>query len=82
MLLFNGRIRVKIGLSGLRRRRREKDWSQGELGRRVGVSTNTILNLEKRRVDPSAALLVALAKELECSTDELLNMQASNGGAV
>lgn len=42
--------------------RRERGYSQEELGRLLGVSRQTIISIEKGRFDPSLPLAFAIAK--------------------
>jgi len=48
--------------------------SQTELGKRVGLSTNSISAIESGHVDPKASKIKAIAKVLGVSTDYLLGM--------
>ena len=52
--------------------RRDKGLSQTELARRLGVSPSAVGRYEQGRREPAAALIVALAREFEVSTDYLL----------
>ena len=52
--------------------RRRKNISQGELARRLQVSPSAVGMYEQGRREPSAELLVRLARELEVSVDYLL----------
>ena len=52
--------------------RRERGFSQGELARRLQISPSAMGMYEQGRREPSAQILVALARELEVSTDYLL----------
>jgi putative transcriptional regulator len=45
--------------------RLEKNWSQQELGRRLGVSRQTIISIESYRYNPSLELGMRLSLELE-----------------
>lgn len=45
--------------------RLEKNWSQQELGRRLGVSRQTIISIESYRFNPSLELGMRLSHELE-----------------
>ena len=45
--------------------RLEKNWSQQELGRRLGVSRQTIISIESYRFNPSLELGMRLAHVLE-----------------
>ena len=46
----------------LRVLRAEQNWSQAEVGERLGVSRQTINAIERERYDPSLPLAFAIAK--------------------
>ena len=52
--------------------RRERGLSQAELAARLGISPSAMGMYEQGRREPSADTLVALARELQVSTDFLL----------
>lgn len=52
--------------------RRERGMSQAQLAARLGISASAMGMYEQGRREPSADMLVALARELEVSTDYLL----------
>ena len=52
--------------------RRSKNISQGELARRLQISPSAVGMYEQGRREPSAELLVRLAREREVSVDYLL----------
>jgi transcriptional regulator with XRE-family HTH domain len=52
--------------------RRDKGWSQAELAGFLGISASAVGMYEQGRREPSAALLVALARSFEVTTDFLL----------
>ena len=52
--------------------RRDMGWSQAELARLLGISPSAVGMYEQGRREPSVALLVALARSFEVSTDFLL----------
>lgn len=52
--------------------RREANLSQAELARRLQISPSAMGMYEQGRREPSAGILVALARELGVSTDYLL----------
>ena len=58
--------------------RREAGLNQAELAARLGVSPSAMGMYEQGRREPSAQLLVALARELGVSTDFLLTGQVAN----
>jgi putative transcriptional regulator len=45
--------------------------TQEELGRRAGVSRQTIISIEGGRYDPSLALAMKLSKLLDASVEEI-----------
>jgi len=49
--------------------------TQVELAARVGVSQAAVANWEKGTADPTVANVLALAKILHCSTDEILGLR-------
>ncbi len=49
----------------LRVLRAEQGWSQSELARRLDVSRQTVIAIEKERYDPSLPLAFKLAKVFE-----------------
>ena len=52
--------------------RRAQGLSQAELAQKLGISASTMGMYEQNRREPSVQMLVALARELEVSTDFLL----------
>lgn len=55
--------------------RREMGWSQSELARLLGISPSAVGMYEQGRREPSVALLVAMARSFEVTTDFLLTGQ-------
>lgn len=55
----------------LRERRALRNWSQAELGSRVGVSRQAIIAIETGRFDPSLPLAFKLARVFGVSIEEL-----------
>jgi len=58
----------------VRQHRARLDLTQQELARRVGVTRQTILAIEKEHYVPSALLAFLIARELEMSVDELFEL--------
>ena len=56
--------RVKVFREG-------RSWSQGELGRRLGVSRQTINAVETDKYDPSLPLALRMAKLFAVPVDQL-----------
>jgi len=57
----------------IKKLRKQRGWSQAELGRQVGIHSGHISRLETGRYQPSVDLLKKLAQTLDVSTDYLLN---------
>jgi putative transcriptional regulator len=51
--------------------REERGWSQGELGRRLSVSRQTINAVETDKYDPSLPLALRMAKLFAVRVDQL-----------
>jgi transcriptional regulator with XRE-family HTH domain len=56
----------------VRELRKERGWSQAELGEKVGTDSQHISRYENGRITPSVDALVRLAGALEVSTDYLV----------
>lgn len=52
--------------------RRDMGWSQAELAHQLGISPSAVGMYEQNRREPSAALLVAMARIFTVTTDFLL----------
>ena len=57
--------------NSIRARRTAKQWSQAELGERLGVSRQTVIAIENGKYDPSLPLAFKLAAVFEASIEEL-----------
>ncbi len=55
----------------LRVLRAEREWSQAELARRLGVSRQTVNAVEKGKYDPSLPLAFKIARLFERSIEEV-----------
>ncbi len=51
--------------------RAERDWSQGELAKRLDVSRQTVNALETGKYDPSLPLAFKIARLFELSIEEI-----------
>lgn len=51
--------------------RKERGLSQEDLGKRLGVSRQTIISIEKGRFDPSLPLAFAIAKTFDLPIEEI-----------
>ena len=66
-------------LNRLRVARAERDLSQGELARNVGVSRQTISSIETGQYCPSTLLAFRLARVLRVRVDELFWLEGDPG---
>lgn len=55
----------------LRQRRAERDWSQGELAERLGVSRQTVNAIETGKYDPSLELAFRIAKVFKTRIEDV-----------
>jgi putative transcriptional regulator len=53
--------------------RAERDWSQQDLGERLGVSRQSVNAIEKGRYDPSLPLAFTIAEVFELSIEEIFS---------
>jgi putative transcriptional regulator len=51
--------------------RAEREWSQAELGERIGVSRNSVNAIENGRHDPSLPLAFRIAKQFDLPVDQV-----------
>lgn len=63
---------MSIG-ENLKRLRRDKGWTQGELASECGIRLGQISKIERNDTDPKLSTIYALIKALECSPNSLLN---------
>ncbi|MDT0172283.1 helix-turn-helix transcriptional regulator [Exiguobacterium sp. BRG2] len=55
----------------VKKMREERDWSQGELAKRLNVSRQTVISIEKERYNPSLDLAFSLADLFERRIEEI-----------
>jgi len=60
----------------LRELRAAKDWSQGELASRLGVSRQTINAIETEKYDPSLPLAFKIARLFKLSIEEIFEVDS------
>ena len=53
--------------------RAEREWSQEDLGKRVGVSRQAIIAVEKGKFDPSLPLAFSLAEAFGLTIEEIFS---------
>lgn len=68
---MNNRLRVL---------RAERDWTQGELAERAGVSRQTINVIESGKYDPSLPLAFKLAEVFRTTIEEIFFPDPGQGG--
>jgi transcriptional regulator with XRE-family HTH domain len=56
----------------IRRMRRDKGWTQGQLADRAGIKLNHVSKLEQDDTDPKLSTLYKLMQAFSCSPDSLL----------
>lgn len=66
------RENMAIG-DNLKRLRRDKQWTQGDLSKASGVKVGHISKLENNDSDPKLSTLYKLINALECSPNAMLN---------
>ena len=62
----------------LRVQRAERNWSQLELGLRVGVSRQAINAIETGKYDPSLPLAMKIARVFEHRVEEIFELEESD----
>lgn len=60
-------------LNRVRALRQERGWSQGDLGRQLGVSRQTVNAIENGRYDPSLPLAFAIARLFALSIEQIFD---------
>jgi putative transcriptional regulator len=58
----------------VRRLRRFREWTQEELGERVGVTRQTIISIERGKYNPSVGLALRMAQAFDVSVEELFEI--------
>lgn len=66
----------------LRRLRRERDWSQGQLAQKIGIGTQRISKYERGLSSPPLDILVQIARVLEVSLDYLVAGKTNGAGRL
>lgn len=67
---YEGEKTMSVG-EKIRKLRKQRDWTQDELGAKIGVHGRHVTRLEKNIYKPSAKTLARLAEVFEISVDEL-----------
>lgn len=58
--------------------REERGWSQGELAKRLNVSRQTVISIEKERYNPSLDLAFSLADLFERRIEDIFTPNRTN----
>lgn len=61
-------------LNHVRRHRRLREWTQEELGDRVGVTRQTIISIEGGKYNPSVGLALRMAEVFDVPVEELFEI--------
>lgn len=56
--------------------RAEREWSQGDLAERLGVSRQTVNALERGKYDPSLPLAFSIARLFSLTIEEIFEPEA------
>ena len=59
----------------VRRYRRLREWTQEELGTRVGVTRQTIISIERGKYNPSVGLALKIAAVFGVTVEELFEIE-------
>ena len=62
----------------LRVLRAERDWTQEELARRLGISRQAVIAIEKEKYDPSLPLAFKIARLFKQPVEEIFNYEDDN----
>lgn len=62
----------------VKKMREERGWSQGELAKRLNVSRQTVISIEKERYNPSLDLAFALADLFEQRIEDIFTPRQTN----
>jgi len=65
-----------ISANPVQARRLARQWSQADLAERAGISRAAVSAIEGERLSPSVATALALAREFDCSVEELFGRSA------
>lgn len=58
--------------------RAERDWSQAELGERVGLSRQAINAIERDKYDPSLPVAIRIARLFESTVEQVFLLDDSS----
>lgn len=52
-------------------RRADRQWTQADLARELGVSRQTVISIERGRFDPSLPLAFLISQTFECAIEDV-----------
>jgi len=55
--------------------RAEREWTQADLGERIGVSRNSVMAIESGKFDPSLPLAFRIADVFGCRIEEIFQKE-------
>ena len=59
-------------MNRLKELRMERNWTQGQLAKKIGVTRTAVVKWESGKVYPTAEKLIELARIFKCQVDYLL----------
>jgi len=71
-------LRGEIMKNKVKEMREERGWSQGELAKRLNVSRQTVISIEKERYNPSLDLAFSLADLFERRIEDIFTPNRMN----
>lgn len=71
-------LRGEIMKNKVKKMREERGWSQGELAKRLNVSRQTVISIEKERYNPSLDLAFSLADLFERRIEDIFTPNRTN----
>lgn len=71
-------LRGEIMKNKVKEMREERGWSQGELAKRLNVSRQTVISIEKERYNPSLDLAFSLADLFERRIEDIFTPNRTN----
>lgn len=68
--------------SNLKRLRKDKGWTQGDLAKIAGIRLGHISKIERDETDPKLSTMMKLIEALDCSSDGLLESNKTLSSAL
>ena len=65
--------------NNLAERRLDRDWTQADLARALGVSRQTVISIERGRFDPSLPLAFLIAQTFGCRIEDVFIAENTTG---